>query len=97
MAPHLAWYLYGMDSRHDAPHSPASPEIASLTHPAKTIFDGTKLRLEPSRRKTTTDGINRRFRLNSMDQNCAIRTPTLAPESSLFATTVRKPRLFDVR
>jgi hypothetical protein len=43
-----------MDNPHDTPCSPASPEIARPRFHQKTIFDGTKLSLEPSNPKTTT-------------------------------------------
>src|ERR1700687_5013224 len=64
-----------MDDHHDAPHSPAFPQIERPLHPTKTIFDKTKLSVEGRRLKTTTYGINRAFRLNSTRQNCAIRDP----------------------
>jgi hypothetical protein len=45
-----------MDTFVNDPDSPDSPKIARPPHPTKTIFDKTKLRLEPSLPKTTTDG-----------------------------------------
>jgi hypothetical protein len=80
MAPHPAWYPYRMDNLDDAAHSPASAETARSPFSTKTIFDGTKLSVVEAAPKTTTNGINRPFRPNSMRQNCAIRSPTLMPE-----------------
>ena len=53
----------------------ASTETASSTCSTKTIFDETKLSVVAAAPKTTTNGINRRFRRESMRQNCAIRDP----------------------
>src|ERR1035437_7086096 len=50
-----------MVNRQDAPCSPASPEIGRGAVPAEIISDGTKLPLERSRPKTTTDGMNCSF------------------------------------
>src|SRR5260370_926265 len=56
---------------HHIPHPSTSPKIARPRPKQKTIFDGTKLRLEPTDPKTTTYGINCRFRRFSISQNCA--------------------------
>src|SRR5258705_8826171 len=45
------------------PHSPTSPKSARTPLPAKTIFDGTKLSVDPHRPKTTTYGRNCYFRV----------------------------------
>src|ERR1039458_8459439 len=45
-----------MVNRQDALYSPGSPEIGRLLLAAEIVCDGTKLPLEPSRPKTTTDG-----------------------------------------
>jgi len=74
----LVCYAYGMDSRQDAPYSPASPKIGRGLPPAEIIFDGTKLALERIRPKTTTDGIYCSFQLYSISQNCARRSMTFA-------------------
>ena len=69
--PDSACYTYAMDNRQDAPYSPGSPKIGRGLLAAEIIFDGTKLPLERSRPKTTTDGINCDFRLYSISQNRA--------------------------
>ena len=69
--PDLVCYAYGMDNRQDAPYSPGSAKIGRGLLAAEIIFDGTKLPLERSRPKTTTDGINCHFRLYSISQNRA--------------------------
>jgi signal transduction histidine kinase len=53
--------LRGMNNCHDARQSPSSPKIERQPLPAKTVFDGTKLPLVPSRSKTTADGMKRSF------------------------------------
>jgi hypothetical protein len=58
-----------MDNRHAIQHLPASVQIAGLELRAKTIFDGTKLRLEPTSSKTTTYGRNCYFQPISIRQN----------------------------
>ena len=45
-----------MVNRQDSPYSPGSPEIGRRRLAAEIIFDGTKLPIERSRPKTTTDG-----------------------------------------
>ena len=57
----FACYAYAMVNRQDIPHSPGSPEIGRHQFPAEIIFDGTKLPVDRSRPKTTTDGINCSF------------------------------------
>src|ERR1039457_6049492 len=52
----LACYAYAMVNRQDASYSPGSPEIGRRQLPAEIISDGTKLPIEQSRPKTTTDG-----------------------------------------
>jgi hypothetical protein len=68
-----------MVNRQDFPCSPASPDIRRPRLGAKIIFDGTKLALEPSRPKTTTDGRICPFQLYSISQNRARRSLTFAP------------------
>jgi hypothetical protein len=83
----LACYPYAM--RQDAPYSPDSHRIGRYPLALKTTFDGTKLRLEGSRPKTTTGGMNCSFQLFSVSQNRAPRTldmPHLALLPSLFPT-----------
>jgi len=64
-----------MVNRQDAPYSPPrSPEIVRRLLAAEIIFDGTKLALERSRPKTTTNGINCPFQLYSISQNRARRS-----------------------
>src|SRR5208282_6456241 len=65
---------YAMVNRQDAPYSHGSPKLGRGLLSAEIIFDGTKLALEGSRPKTTTDGMNCRFQLYSISQNCARRT-----------------------
>ena len=60
-----------MVNRQDALYSPRSPEIERHLLLAEIIFDGTKLAIEGSHPKTTTDGINCDFRLYSISQNRA--------------------------
>jgi hypothetical protein len=69
--PDLPCYAYGMDNRHDAPDWPHSPEIGRRPLLAKTIFDGTKLPIEPTRPKTTSNGRNCSFPPFSITQNRA--------------------------
>jgi hypothetical protein len=57
-----------MVNRQDIPYSPGSPKIGRGVLPAEIIFDGTKLALEGSRPKTTTNGINCSFRPYSISQ-----------------------------
>src|SRR5208337_948200 len=45
-----------MVNRQDVPYPPGSPEIGRRPLRVEIIFDGTKLPVEPSRPKTTTDG-----------------------------------------
>jgi hypothetical protein len=66
--PDLVCYAYAMVNRQDVPYSPGSPEIGRGLLPAEIIFDGTKLALEGSRPKTTTNGINCSFRPHSISQ-----------------------------
>ena len=54
----LACYAYAMVNRQDASYSPGSPEIRRRRLTANINFDGTKLAIERSRPKTTTDGRN---------------------------------------
>src|ERR1019366_10151471 len=63
-----------MVNRQDALYSPRSPEIGRHLLAAEIIFDGTKLPLEPSRPKTTTDGRICPFQLFSINQNRAHRS-----------------------
>src|SRR5208337_2337704 len=49
-------YAYSMVNRQDFPYSLGSPEIRRPPLQAGIIFDGTKLPIERSRPKTTTDG-----------------------------------------
>ncbi len=75
----LACYPYGMDNWHGTRYSSRSFETARHpAHTAEIIFDGTNPRVDASRLKTTTYGINRSFRLYSLSQNCAILTPPFA-------------------
>ena len=69
--PDSACYTYAMVNRQDVPYSPGSPEIGRHLLLAEIIFDGTKLAIEGSCPKTTTDGINCHFRLYSISQNRA--------------------------
>jgi hypothetical protein len=66
--PDFACYAYAMVNRQDAPHSPGSPEIGRPLRLAEIVFDGTKLAIERSRPKTTTDGVNCSLRLYSISQ-----------------------------
>ena len=68
-APDFACYAYSMVNRQDVPCSPASPAIGRPPLAANINFDGTKLRLEGSRPKTTTNGMNCYFPLYSISQN----------------------------
>jgi hypothetical protein len=52
----LACYAYAMVNREDTPRSPRSLAVGRRLPAANINFDGTKLRLEQSRPKTTTDG-----------------------------------------
>src|SRR5208282_1275828 len=52
----FACYIYAMVNRQDAPYSQVSPEVGRRRLAAEIIFDGTKLPIERSRPKTTTDG-----------------------------------------
>jgi hypothetical protein len=71
MPPNSSCYPYDMDNSHNAPHSPASPKIARPPLPAKIIFDGTKLSVEPRRPQTTTYDRNCSFQMFSITQNFA--------------------------
>jgi hypothetical protein len=57
-----------MVNRQDALYSPGSPEIGRHLLAAEIIFDGTKLAIEQSRPKTTTDGRICSFQLFSISQ-----------------------------
>src|ERR1700687_958031 len=65
-----------MDNCHHASHSPTPPKIARPPLAQKTIFDKTKLSVDRSIAKTTTYGRKSLFQLDSINQNCAIFTPT---------------------
>src|SRR5208337_1342034 len=52
----LACYTYAMVNRQDVPYSQVSLEIGRPPLAAEIVFDGTKLAIERSRPKTTTDG-----------------------------------------
>jgi len=82
--PNCACYFFGMDCHH-APDSPYSPELARPPLRTKTFFDETKLRLDPRRPKTTTYGINSRFRLFSLIQNCTSLSPNHHRASAFHA------------
>jgi hypothetical protein len=69
-----------MVNRQDALYSPGSSEIGRRLLAAKIIFDGTKLALERSHPKTTTDGRICYFQLYSISQNCARRRPLVAAD-----------------
>jgi hypothetical protein len=60
--PDFACYAYPMVNRQDVPYSHRSPKIGRPLRLAEIIFDGTKLAIERSRPKTTTDGMNCSFR-----------------------------------
>src|SRR5713101_6930645 len=64
--PRSPCYPYDVHNCHHAAHSPAIPKFARPQLPTKTIFDKTKLRLEPRRPKTTTYGRNSPFQLDSI-------------------------------
>src|ERR1035437_9854736 len=69
--PDLVCYAYAMVNRQDVPYLPGlpgSPEIGRPPLSAEIIFDGTKLAIEGSRPKTTTNGINCSFRPYSISQ-----------------------------
>ncbi len=57
-----------MVNRQDFPYSPGSPEIGRHLLLADMTFVGTKLAIEGSRLKTTTNGINCSFRPYSISQ-----------------------------
>ena len=76
----LACYAYGMVNRQDALYSPGSSEIGRQQFPAEIIFDGTKLPVDRSRPKTTTDGRICYFQLYSISQNCARRRLPVAAD-----------------
>src|SRR6266851_4926386 len=78
--PRSPCYPYDVHNCHHAAHSPAIPKIARPQLPTKTIFDKTKLRLEPRRPKTTTYGRNSPFQLDSINQN-----PTPLPPGEVVA------------
>ena len=59
--PDFLCYAYAMDNRQHALYSPGSSEIGRHPLAAKIIFDGTKLPVDRSRPKTTTDGMNCHF------------------------------------
>ena len=60
-----------MVNRQDVPYSLASPEIGRPLRLAKIVFVGTKLAIERSRPKTTTDGMNCSSQPFSISQNRA--------------------------
>jgi hypothetical protein len=69
-----------MVNRQDIPYSPGSLDIGRGRLSAEIIFDGTKLALEASRPKTTTNGINCSFRPHSMAQkNTTIAARRIQP------------------
>jgi hypothetical protein len=70
-----------MANRQHADHSPALPEIERPLHPTKTSFDKTNPPVDLRHLKTTTNGINRPFSLDSTRQNCAIRNPLFVPRA----------------
>jgi len=76
--PDLACYAYAMVNRQDVLYSPGSLEIGRPLRLAEIVFDGTKLAIERSRPKTTTEGMNCSFQLFSISQNGARRTLTFA-------------------
>jgi hypothetical protein len=86
--PNCACYFFGMGNCHHALDSPYSLELAHPPLRTKTIFDETKLRLDPRRPKTTTYGINSRFSALSAD-------PELRHFESLSSPRQRAPRDFD--
>jgi hypothetical protein len=61
-----------MVNRQDALYSPGSPEIGRRLLAAEIIFDGTKLAIERSRPKTTTDGMICSFQLFSINRKIRI-------------------------
>jgi hypothetical protein len=69
-----------MANRHHVRHSQPSAEVARSPFSAKTIFDKTKLSVVVAALKTTTNGINRPFRLNSMSPNYAIAALIFEPQ-----------------
>jgi hypothetical protein len=56
--PDVACYAYAMVNRQDVPYLLPSPEIGRHQPAAEIVFVGTKLAIERSRPKTTTDGMN---------------------------------------
>src|ERR1039458_5749420 len=67
----LACYAYAMANRQDFPYSLASPELGRPLRLAEIVFAGTKLAIERSRPKTTTDGRICPFQRYSISQNPA--------------------------
>jgi hypothetical protein len=61
-----------MVNRQDDPCSHRSPKLGRGLLSAEIIFDGTKLALEGSRLKTTTDGMNCCFQLYSINRKIKI-------------------------
>src|ERR1035437_10424983 len=61
-----------MVNRQDALYSPGSPEIGRPPLSAEIIYDGTKLAIERSRPKTTTDGRICSFQLFSINRKIRI-------------------------
>jgi len=69
-----------MDIHHDTQRSPTSPKIVPPLLRAKTIFDGTKLSIEPLSPKTTTYGRNCSFQPISIGPNCTLLHAAVAIE-----------------
>jgi hypothetical protein len=61
-----------MVNRQDIPYSHRSPKVGRGLLSAEIIFDGTKLALEGSRLKTTTNGMNCSFQLYSINRKIRI-------------------------
>jgi hypothetical protein len=68
-----------MVNRQDVPYSPGSPKIGRHLLAAKIIFDGTKLAIERSRPKTTTDGRICSFQLFSINRKIRIAPVAVGP------------------
>src|ERR1035437_4388160 len=77
-----------MVNRQDVPYSQVSPEIGRHPLAAEIISDGTKLALEGSRPKTTTESINCSFQLYSLNQNRAESRPS-QPETERVRTQLK--------
>jgi len=61
-----------MVNRQDSLRSHRSPKVGRGQLSAEIIFDGTKLPLEGSRLKTTTNGMNCCFQLYPIDRKISI-------------------------